>query len=465
MNITPTRKTKAFKPNIGSHKMISNNNTTISLKSRKKMKNDMLMNSNLNHINANSPINILININTKPIINQQQHIQQKINQHQLLFTTMAKQISKKDNTSFPSHIVRSLYSKQDEFTNDVNYVSDDVVSTLIHFLPLSSSSSSFYDVGLLTETDCKSFTNPLSINQHAYIIADTPNNITIELDVPVLTNPSNASSNIAFYLGAIMITSNYPYLPVVFYTISPKLVYPCINDVSDHLNSPIITTTKDVTITNIEHKPTTTVPSVTKPYHHHLSHQNNPFNQSILYYPQHTSLPKPQDYNICLLSQSTLIYLSVISPHLYKFKILILPKNKTNPYVITKCGRTRPIMPATRVLHQPISARLNLKFPLLFGSGWELFNNSNIHPLNSHRHLASLKNYIPGNISNHSKHAKMICPRKSRQAICTCHGYIHLISNKLSDYISRTIAFGSTRGVRNDHKTVIWHTKLVIWSL
>ena len=60
--------------------MISNNNTTISLTLRKKMKNDMLSNNNINHINANSHINMIVNINTKPIVNQQQHVQQQIDQ-------------------------------------------------------------------------------------------------------------------------------------------------------------------------------------------------------------------------------------------------------------------------------------------------------------------------------------------------------------------------------------------------
>ena len=70
-NIAPTRKKKAVSPKIGSHIMISNNNTTISLKLRKKLKNDMLLNSNINHINANSHITIIMNINTTPIVNQQ----------------------------------------------------------------------------------------------------------------------------------------------------------------------------------------------------------------------------------------------------------------------------------------------------------------------------------------------------------------------------------------------------------
>ena len=79
-NIAPTRKKKAVQQNIGSHIMISNNNTTISLTLRKKMKNDMLSNNNINHINANSHINMIVNINTKPIVNQQQHVQQQIDQ-------------------------------------------------------------------------------------------------------------------------------------------------------------------------------------------------------------------------------------------------------------------------------------------------------------------------------------------------------------------------------------------------
>ena len=89
-NIAPTRKKKAVQQNIRSYIMVSNNNTTISLTLRKKMKNDMLLNRNINYINANSHINMIMNINTKHILNQQQLVQQQIYQQQLLFTTMAK---------------------------------------------------------------------------------------------------------------------------------------------------------------------------------------------------------------------------------------------------------------------------------------------------------------------------------------------------------------------------------------
>ena len=104
-NIAPNRKKKDVSPDIGSYIMISNNNTIISLNLRKKLKNVMLLNSNINHTNANSHNIIIKNINTKPIVNKQQHVQQQIDQQQFLFTTTAKQISKKVNTSFPSHIV------------------------------------------------------------------------------------------------------------------------------------------------------------------------------------------------------------------------------------------------------------------------------------------------------------------------------------------------------------------------
>lgn len=156
--------------------MISNNNTIISLNLQKKLKNVMLLNSNINHTNANSHNTIMKNINTKPIVNTQHHVQQQIDQQQFLFTTTAKQISKKVNTSFPSHIVWFCYSKQDEFINNIKYDSDDIVSTLLNISPSSSSISSFSDDSLSMETGCKSFTNPLSINLKACLILYTPNN-------------------------------------------------------------------------------------------------------------------------------------------------------------------------------------------------------------------------------------------------------------------------------------------------
>ena len=53
-NIAPTQKEKVLQENIGSYTMISNNNLTILLTLRKKMKNDVLLNSNINHLNENS---------------------------------------------------------------------------------------------------------------------------------------------------------------------------------------------------------------------------------------------------------------------------------------------------------------------------------------------------------------------------------------------------------------------------
>ena len=75
-HIAPTGKKKAVQQKIGQHIMISNSNTTISLTLQKKMKNDMLLNSNINHINANSHINMIMNINKKSIVDQQQQIDQ-----------------------------------------------------------------------------------------------------------------------------------------------------------------------------------------------------------------------------------------------------------------------------------------------------------------------------------------------------------------------------------------------------
>ena len=133
---------------------------------------------------------------------------------------MAKKISKEMCTSFPSHIIRSRYPEQDEFTTNIKYVSDDTVSTVINISPSPYSLFSFSDDNLSTETGCKIFTNPMPLHLKTCLIASTLNNISQENDVPILTISSN--------LEAAMITSNHPCYPKFFYFISPEKVNPYI---------------------------------------------------------------------------------------------------------------------------------------------------------------------------------------------------------------------------------------------
>ena len=85
--------------------MISTNSTIISINVRKKLMNDKFLHSNINSINTNSHNTIIKYINTKPVVNQQQHVHQQIYQNQPLFIPIAKQINKEIYTSLPSHTV------------------------------------------------------------------------------------------------------------------------------------------------------------------------------------------------------------------------------------------------------------------------------------------------------------------------------------------------------------------------
>ena len=76
---------------------------------------------------------------------------------------MLQQISKKDNVSFTSPIIRSPCSERDELINYIENVSSDTVSTSITIFTSSSSISYFSDDGLSPETDYTSFTNPMLI--------------------------------------------------------------------------------------------------------------------------------------------------------------------------------------------------------------------------------------------------------------------------------------------------------------
>ena len=354
-HIAPTGKKKAVQQKIGQHIMISNSNTTISLTLQKKMKNDMLLNSNINHINANSHINMIMNINKKSIVYQQQHLQQQIDQQQLLFTTMAKQISKKDNTSLHSHTVLSLYSNQVEFINNIKYISDHIVSTLINISCSSSSLSSFSNDGLSTETGCTSFPNSLSFNLTTCLIAYTPNTLSKAIIVPILTIPS-------FYLRATMITSNYIYLPMFFYSISPKNVHICMHDVFDRLTPSIIPTTMNVTIANIltgilARYNTMTIPNTsgckfTKTIHHHLSHRHDIRDQRNTYQHKPTSLLIPNEHSIVPNSHSMFINIFAMSPHIYEFNTLIPINTESNAFVIIDCERTRTTTLVTHYIRQ-----------------------------------------------------------------------------------------------------------------
>ena len=282
-NMALTQKEKDASLNIRSNIMISNHNTIISIPLRKKLNNDLLPNNDTNPIKANSHNTITKNINTNNVSNKQ-HVQKQIYHQQLLLTTIAEQISKKAHITFPSYIVRSRYYEQDQFINNIRYVRDDTVSTLTNISPSSSFLSSFSDDGLSTETCCKTYISPTSLQLKVCLIASTYNTISQDIEVPILICPSNASSNIALYLGLAMITHNHPYHPIFLYFISPKKVHPCLNDVSDHSNSSTTITTKYATFTNIlkgfvETYNTQTIPNTTgsqfeKKIHHHLSHRH-----------------------------------------------------------------------------------------------------------------------------------------------------------------------------------------------
>ena len=106
---------------------------------------------------------------------------------------------------------------------------------------------------------------------------------------------------------------------------------------------------------------------------------------------------------------------------------------------------TRITTLVTHYLQQPLSASTYTTNNWALESGWVFSTDSNTHPLNYHRHLAFLKNELPGTLSNHSKHINFLWSKNFRQVLCICHGY-HLPSDqKLSDQTSRTIAFGSTK--------------------
>ena len=158
--------------------MISTNSTIISINVRKKLMNDKFLHSNINSINTNSHNTIIKYINTKPVVNQQQHVHQQIYQNQPLFIPIAKQINKEIYTSLPSHTVWSHYPEQKEFTTTVKYFSDNTVSTLINISPSSLFIFYFSDDGLSTETGYKTFPNPMSLHLKPCLIAPTHNNIS-----------------------------------------------------------------------------------------------------------------------------------------------------------------------------------------------------------------------------------------------------------------------------------------------
>lgn len=116
--------------------LISNNNPPTSSLLRKKSKNDIVPNNTVNRINKNSHDTMIMNINTVPIVNQHQQVQQQQDHQQSFFSTIVQQISKKNNVSLTSYIVRSPYSERDELINNVAHVGDDTVSTSINISPL-----------------------------------------------------------------------------------------------------------------------------------------------------------------------------------------------------------------------------------------------------------------------------------------------------------------------------------------
>ena len=176
----------------------------------------------------------------------------------------------------------------------------------------------------------------MSLQLKVCLIASTSNTISQDIEVPILICPSNASSNIALYLGVAMITHNHPYHPIFLYFTSPKKVHPCLNDVSDHSNSSITITTKYATFTNIlkgivEMYNIKTIPNTTgsqfkKPIHHHLSHRYYLRDHRIVYHHQSTYLFIPNVYHIDQNSHSQFITLFVPPLHLHEFKPLITIK-------------------------------------------------------------------------------------------------------------------------------------------
>ena len=195
-----------------------------------------------------------------------------------------------------------------------------------------------------------------------------------------------------------MITSNYSYFPIFFYSISPKRVYRCMNDVSENLNSSIIITTKYVSIIYIfneileTHKPNTTGCQFTNPIHHHLSHRHNIYDQRIVYQHQSTYLLITNEHSINPHNHSQFITFFVTSIHLYEFNILLPIKIKSNVYVIIECERTQTTTNVMHYLQQPLSASQDVTTQLVLESGWVSFTNSNTHHLNSHHHLTFSKN-------------------------------------------------------------------------
>ena len=230
-----------------------------------------------------------------------------------------------------------------------------------------------------------------------------------------------------------MITSNYPYLPIFFYSISPKIVHPCMHDVSDHLTPSIITTIKYVTIANILTRiiamyntktiPNTTGYKFTKQIHHHLSHRYNIRDQRIIHQHTPTSLLIPNEHSNVPDSHSKFINIFSMSLHLYEFNTLLPINTESNAYVIIECERTRTTTLVTHYLQQPLSTSTYTTTHLVLESEWVFFTDSNTHHLNYHRHLALVKNELPCTLSNHSKHVNFLCSKNFRQGICTCHGY------------------------------------------
>ena len=228
-----------------------------------------------------------------------------------------------------------------------------------------------------------------------------------------------------------------------------------MHDVSDHLAPSIITTPKHVIINNILTSilamyKTKTIPNTagyefTKNIHHHLSHRPNIRDQRIIYQHQPRSLIIPNEHSNVPISHSTFINRFSMSPHLYESNTLIPINTESNAYVIIECERTRTTTLVTQYLQQPLSTSTSTTTNLVLESGWVSFTVSNTHPLNYHRHLAFMKNELPGTLSNHSKHVNFLCFKNFRQVICTCHGYHLPTVKKLSDQTYRAIAFGSTQ--------------------
>ena len=127
----------------------------------------------------------------------------------VFFTKMVKNINKKDDASFNSSIVESPYSKRNELICNIGYRSDDIVPNIINTSASSSSSSSSSDDELPPETDCETFTNPLSICLKDWFIEYPPNQLLKEIDV--FEAESQSSQNTGAYLS-YSFSANFRYM-------------------------------------------------------------------------------------------------------------------------------------------------------------------------------------------------------------------------------------------------------------